>query len=100
MLGTTDGRMICLSTPYGKRGWFYNEWISSDPVWERIVSRATECPRIDPAFLEEQRRMLGPAMFGQEHCCEFVEALGQLFSQESIDKAFVHNENIKVWHDF
>jgi hypothetical protein len=89
MLGTTDGRMLCLSTPFGKRGWFHEQWAGADPTWERIQARATECPRIRPEFLAEQRRLLGPAMFAQEHECEFVEATGQLFSAESIDRCFV-----------
>ena len=88
MLGTTDGRMVCLSTPFGPRGWFYEQWVSADPTWERIKAKATECPRIDPAFLAEERRMLGPAMFAQEHECEFVEAEGQVFSAESIEAVF------------
>jgi hypothetical protein len=88
MLATTDGRMLCLSTPFGRRGWFYEQWAGADPTWERIQARATECPRIRPEFLAEQRRMLGPAMFNQEHECEFVEATGQLFSSGSIDRVF------------
>jgi hypothetical protein len=89
MLGVSRGRMLCLSTPFGKRGWFYEQWAGADPTWERIKARATECPRISPEFLAEQRRMLGPAMFAQEHECEFVEGTGQLFSAESIDRCFV-----------
>ena len=85
MLGTTDGKMVCLSTPFGKRGWFYEQWVSADPTWERIVSRSVDCPRISPEFLAEERSMLGPAMFAQEHQCEFVEAEGQVFSAESIE---------------
>src|SRR6516164_8226312 len=50
MLGTSNGRLLCLSTPFGKRGWFYEQWTSSDPTFERIKARATECPRISPGF--------------------------------------------------
>jgi hypothetical protein len=85
MLGTTDGRLLCLSTPFGKRGWFFEQWTGADPAWERIISRAVDCPRISPEFLAEERSMLGPAMFAQEHQCEFVEAEGQVFSAESIE---------------
>jgi hypothetical protein len=88
MLGTTNGRMLCLSTPFGKRGWFYEQWVSADPTWERIKAKATECPRISPEFLAEERRMLGPTMFAQEHECEFIEAEGQVFSAESIEAVF------------
>jgi hypothetical protein len=47
-----------------------------------------DCPRISPEFLAEERRMLGPAMYEQEHCCAFIEAEGQVFSAESIEAVF------------
>ena len=100
MLGTTDGKMVCLSTPFGRRGWFYEQWTGADPTWERIISRATECPRISREFLAEERRMLGPAMFAQEHCCEFIEAEGQVFSAESIDAIFVGAEDVPILSGF
>jgi len=100
MLGTTDGRLVCLSTPFGKRGWFYEQWAGADPTWERIKAKATECPRIDPAFLAEERRMLGPAMFAQEHCCEFIEAEGQVFSAESIEAIFMGAEDVPILSGF
>jgi hypothetical protein len=89
MLGTSGGRLLLLSTPFGRRGFFYEAWTGGDPSWERHKSVATECLRIPTSFLEEQRRLLGPRMFSQEHECEFVEATGQLFSAESIDRCFV-----------
>jgi hypothetical protein len=79
--------MICLSTPFGRRGWFHEAW-ESTAGWQRITAKATECPRIDPAFLEEQRTLLGPRYYAQEYECQFVEALDQLFSSESIDAIF------------
>jgi hypothetical protein len=100
MLGTTDGKMVCLSTPFGRRGWFYEQWTGADPTWERIVSKAVECPRISPAFLAEERRMLGPAMFAQEHCCEFIEAEGQVFSAESIEAVFQGAEDVPILTGF
>jgi hypothetical protein len=100
MLGTTGGRLLCLSTPFGKRGWFFEQWTGADPIWERIISKATECPRISPAFLAEERRMLGPAMFAQEHECEFVEATGQVFSSESIAAVFQGAEDVPILSGF
>src|SRR5262249_35424743 len=35
MLAVSGGRMICLSTPYGKRGFFYDAW-SKGSAWHRI----------------------------------------------------------------
>jgi hypothetical protein len=88
MLGVSNGRLLCLSTPFGKRGWFFEQWVGTDPAWERIVSRAVDCPRISAEFLEEERRMLGPAMYSQEQECQFLESEGQVFSAESIAAVF------------
>jgi hypothetical protein len=50
MLAVSRGRMVCLSTPFGKRGWFHEEWHGTNP-WERVRITADQCPRIDPGFL-------------------------------------------------
>ncbi len=33
MLAVSDGRLICLSTPYGKRGFFYDAWANGGDDW-------------------------------------------------------------------
>jgi hypothetical protein len=100
MLGTTGGRLLALSTPYGKRGFFHELWNNGDPSWERHRSVATECPRISREFIEEQRRLLGQRMFDQEMCCEFVEMEGQLFPQDAIDRAFTDTDSVSVLQGF
>jgi phage terminase large subunit len=35
MLAVSQGRLLALSTPFGQRGWFYEEWIGAGP-WRRI----------------------------------------------------------------
>ena len=36
MLATSGGRLICLSTPYGKRGFFHDAWARGGADWARI----------------------------------------------------------------
>jgi hypothetical protein len=36
MLALTGGRMVCLSTPFGERGFFYEAWVKGGSDWERI----------------------------------------------------------------
>ena len=48
-----DGRFIALTTPAGKRGWFYKAWMEGEG-WHRIIVRADECPRISKEFLAEE----------------------------------------------
>src|SRR5205814_2588268 len=44
MLAVSHGRLIALSTPFGQRGWFYQEWVGTGP-WRRIHVPWTMCPR-------------------------------------------------------
>src|SRR5262245_14689621 len=36
MLAVSNGRLICLSTPYGKRGFFHDAWSRGGADWSRI----------------------------------------------------------------
>ena len=83
-----------LSTPFGRRGFFFQQWESGNHGWEAITAAAVACPRIDASFLEEQRRLLGPRQFAQEFECAFVEAIDQVFSTESIEAMF-HDEGFE-----
>lgn len=82
MLAVSGGRLILMSTPFGKRGHFFKEWTEGGDTWERIMVKATDCPRISPEFLEEERQALGDWWFQQEYLCEFVEPVDQLFFYE------------------
>ena len=74
MLAVSGGRMICLSTPYGKRGFFYDAWAKGGADWHRIEIPADKVSRISPEFLARERRALGESWYRQEYCCSF-EAL-------------------------
>ena len=49
---------------------------------------AYDCPRITPAFLEEERRRMPPAWFKSEYLCEFTDTIDSVFSTEDIERAF------------
>lgn len=87
MLAVSRGRLILMGTPYGKQGHFFEEWTKGGSDWERIEVRATDCPRISPLFLDEERRSLGERWFRQEYLCEFAEAVDHVFSYETVMKA-------------
>ena len=86
MLAVSGGALMMLSTPYGKRGVFYEEWTNGEG-WERYEVPASECPRIPPAFLEAERRSMPEWWFAQEYGCEFRETEDQLFTHEMIEGA-------------
>ncbi len=86
MLAVSKGRLLALSTPFGKRGWFYEAWSSGDE-WQRLQIRAEQCPRISPAFLAEERRALGERWYRQEYDCSFEETIDAVFSSADIQAA-------------
>ena len=86
-LAVGNGDLWLMSTPNGKRGFFYEEWTHGGEAWERIRVAAPDCPRIHAKFLAEERAKEGDKWYRQEYLCEFVEREGAAFSQESIDAA-------------
>ncbi len=79
MLAVSAGRMICLSTPRGKRGFFYHSWAQGGDDWKRIEVAADKIPRIKPAFLDQERRAMGESWFRQEFCCSFEALEGLVY---------------------
>jgi hypothetical protein len=75
-----------LTTPYGKRGVFYEEWTGGHG-WQRYEVPAEECPRISPEFLEEERAALPSWVYRQEYECSFEETEDAVFTTDMIDSA-------------
>src|ERR1035438_5310064 len=71
MLAVSNGTLWLMSTPFGKRGFFYETWAGGGAEWERVRVPADECPRIGRTFLEEERRTMGERWYHQEYQCEF-----------------------------
>jgi hypothetical protein len=83
MLAVSNGRLILMSTPWGRRGHFHKEWTEGEG-WERTRIAALECPRISPAFLEQERASIGEWWYRQEYECEFVETEDSVFQYELV----------------
>jgi hypothetical protein len=89
MLAVSRGMLVVLSTPKGRRGWFYEEWTNpkSAESWERAEIPATMCPRISPEFLAKERGEIGEFMYTQEYLLHFNDLIGSLFNKTDIDAA-------------
>jgi len=83
----SGGTLWLMSTPYGKRGFFYETWERGGAEWERVRVPADECPRIPKAFLEEERRAMGDRWYRQEYLCEFVDSVSGMFDRDAVEKA-------------
>jgi hypothetical protein len=90
MLGVSNGRLVLLGTLWFTTGWFYEAWEdSANPgsQWTRTKIPATECPRLTPEFLEEERRSMPESVFMREYMCEATDIDGSIFARETIDAA-------------
>ena len=87
MLAVKNGDVWLMSTPNGKRGFFYEKWAYGGDRWTRVAAPVTECPRISAEFLEEEREDLGQLWFRQEYLCEFVENGSGVFDRDVVEGA-------------
>ncbi len=84
MLAVSGGRLVLLSTPFGKRGFFHHEWTEGGDDWERVEITAEQCPRIAPAWLAKERAAIGDWWFEQEYLCQFKDTTDQVFGYEEV----------------
>ena len=87
MLAAGAGELVMVSTPFGEQGFFWKAWTAGGAEWTRVSVKATECERIRPEFLAEERRAMGEDWFRQEYLCEFVGAADAAFRGEWFDWA-------------
>jgi hypothetical protein len=92
VLAVGGGDIWLMSTPYGKRGFFYDTWVNGGPEWVRVSVPATECPRIRPEYLEQERRVQGDLWFRQEYLCEFVQSETSVFRDEDLQACLDESE--------
>jgi hypothetical protein len=103
MLAVKNGQLVALSSPFGKRGWFYEAWKSCEEAqragqpepWQRYSVNAVQCGRLSEEFLERMRRTMGEYWFRQEFMCEFLDATTQLFGTAHIEAAL--DPSVEQW---
>ncbi len=96
MMAVGQGKMILLSSPYGRRGFFYETWINGEN-WERFTVKATDCERITPEFLESEKNSMPEFVYRQEYFCEFTDSDTQIFSSELIEASVNSRLKAVAW---
>ncbi len=84
MLAVSQGKIIMLSSPYGKRGIFHQVWTEGGDDWLKVRVTATDCPRITAEFLEQEKRTMPDWVFRAEYLCEFTETDDAVFRYDDI----------------
>jgi hypothetical protein len=96
MLAVSRERLIALSTPFGKRGWFHEAWQGAGD-WERVKVTAEQCPRIAADLLAEERRALSERWFRQEYLCSFEDVVVAVFAYADIHAALSDGTVWRLW---
>jgi len=78
MLAVSQGRLLCLSTPFGCQGFFHHAWHAA-AAWQRVRVTWRDCPRITPAFIAHERGALGDSWVRQEYECSFEALAGLVY---------------------
>src|SRR6266568_8939579 len=94
MLAVSGGRLVLLSSPFGTRGFFYEEW-KRRAQWDYFEIPATECPRISPEFLDQMRETMGEWWFLQEFMCQFMDAQTAAFRAADIER--IVDPGVEQW---
>lgn len=95
MLATTGGRIILLSTPMGKSGYFYDRFKDEAFKTWHINAEDVADSRLEPqkTFMkhhqEESKRTMSILQYMQEYCGEFVDEMRQVFPLELIKKCCI-----------
>ena len=86
-LAVSGGKLVVLSTPFGRKGWFHDLWHSKEQV-RRVRVTAPQCPRIPREHLENELRLHGESWYRQEYLCSFEDLVGSVFNSRSVAAAF------------
>ncbi len=87
MLAVGAGDLWMMSTPKGRRGFFYETWEYGGKDWTRVKAPATECARIPAKFLEEEIALYGEDVFRREFLCEFLDDGSEVFDRKLLEDA-------------
>ena len=81
--------MLLLSTPFGKRGYFYEMYQLAGRHGDVRAFRfpSSDNRRISREFLDRQRELVPESAYREEHEAEFLDPAGALFSYAAIENA-------------
>src|SRR5450759_115863 len=103
-LAVSGGKIVLLSTPHGRRGFFYDSWVEATgpkrdnkEKWQPIQIRAHDVPRITEEFLAQEREKYPRWFFEQEYENVFHSNVSNVF--RDIDPVFdgVGQEDDEIW---
>ena len=86
-LAITRGEIWLLSTPFVKKGYYYECF--SNPTFTSFHMSSEDCPRKDQQFLDHKKQTLTKAQYAQMYLGEFRDELRQFFSDKLIQETCI-----------
>src|SRR3990167_3333368 len=114
VLLTTAGKIWMCSTPFGKKGYFYESFLNKfgrfkvwhksceEVIFDRKISLSWTQEKRDQAleFLEEEKKDMSELAYGQEYLGLFLDDIRQFFSDELIERACVKKRAMLVGKNY
>ena len=94
MLAAKKGKIILLSTPHGKGGYYYECF--NDPNFIKFHVSSEDCPRIEKDFLKREKARMTKVQYAQEYLGEFIDELRQFFPSDLIKENMTLEEISKT----
>jgi len=85
-LAVKGAQLILSGTPYGKRGYFYNNF-ANNPLtkrWSIYQIKTSQNPLVEKTYLQSMRRVMTEAQYKQEFEAEFIDDVGLFYPIELI----------------
>jgi len=89
------GQLVQISTPYGKRGAFYDDYLKGERQEKRFRAvrlPSSQNPLLDPEYLEAMQAEMTPARFATEFLAEFQDNFGAVFPDDDITAALCDDD--------
>lgn len=84
------GRIVLLSTPFGKGGYFFDTF--SDNDFRQFHVSSEDCRRIPSDFLRKERERMSKVEYAQEYLGEFIDDYAQFFPTKLIKESMTFIE--------
>lgn len=82
--------LVTAQAAEGRRGIFYEAWEFGGPEWCPVRVTATECPRIDQVFLQEERGVPGRRCLSGSICAGSRNTGVGEFDRDIVEAALEH----------
>lgn len=80
----SDGALMALSTPWGRRGWFFELHQDVQNGWEKHKVTCYESGQYTPERIAEMKSTVGSFMFASDYECVFGDTDSQMFGTEIV----------------